>query len=161
MSLRRREWVVLAIFLIFALFIAFDFKRVEVNGQSMEPTYHTGDMVIVWKTAPRANLKPGDVIVFKSADGDELIKRIVYIEPRGGPIHFPDWLALPNGQRLGLSTLFNPINSPYFYGRTHGQVPPPSPNRTIFVMGDNLYHSDDSRDFGPISPSQILGKVIP
>lgn len=31
----------------------------------------------------------------------------------------------------------------------------------LYVLGDNLLVSDDSRNFGPIRPSQVLGKVIP
>lgn len=160
-TLRQREWVVLAVFLIFALAVFINFKRVEVKGRSMEPTYYNSDMVIVWKTAPRGQLKPGNVIVFRSSDGDELIKRIAYIQPNGQAVHFPDWLTLADGRRIGVAGLFNPVNSPYFLGLESGRTPAPTADRTIYVLGDNLPLSNDSRDFGPISPSQILGKVIP
>jgi hypothetical protein len=32
--------------------------------------------------------------------------------------------------------------------------------KTLFVMGDNTWRSDDSRHFGPIAPDDVLGKVV-
>jgi signal peptidase I len=159
-SLRQRERIFLSVFLVVAMVAWVNVKRVEVKGISMEPTFHSGDLAIVWKTVPRASLRPGDVVVFRSADGDELIKRIVAVQ--SGPVpDFPDWLTLSNGRREAVAALFSPFNSPYFAGRMMGRVPPPAPDRTIYVLGDNLMHSNDSRDFGPISPRQLLGKVVP
>ncbi len=160
MRLRRREWAFLSVFLLIALVALVNVKRVEVKGVSMEPAFHSGDLVIVWKTVPRASLKPGDVVVFKSADGDELIKRIAAIQTGPAP-QFPDWLTLSDGRREAVAALFSPYNSPYFAGQLMGRVPLPAPDRTIYVLGDNLMHSNDSRDFGPISSRQLLGKVIP
>ncbi len=159
-SLRRREWLFLSVFLIVAIVAWVNIKRVEVKGISMEPTFHNGDLAIVWKTAPLASLQPGDVVVFKSTDGDELIKRIAAIQSGSAP-NFPDWLRLSDGRREAVAALFSPYNSPYFAARMMGRIPPPAPDRTIYVLGDNLMHSNDSRDFGPIRPDQLLGKVIP
>lgn len=159
-GLRRRELGLLAVFFVFAVLVAVNFKRVEVSGISMEPTYQSGDLVTVWKTVPRASLKPGDVIVFKSADGDELIKRIAAIQ--SGPFpRFPAWLEMDNGRREAVRALFDPQFSPYFARLLLRRIPPPAPDHIIYVLGDNLPRSDDSRDFGPISARQILGKVIP
>lgn len=33
-------------------------------------------------------------------------------------------------------------------------------DRRIFVIGDNLNQSTDSRDFGPVNMDQVVGKVI-
>lgn len=158
--LRRREWAFLSVFLLVALTAWVNVKRVEVKGISMEPTFHNGDLLVVWKTVPRASLRPGDVIVFKSADGDELIKRIAAIQTGPNP-HFPPWLTFSDGRREAVAALFSVYNSPYFADRMMGRVPLPAPDRTIYVLGDNLMRSNDSRDFGPISPRQLLGKVVP
>lgn len=159
-NLHRREWMFLSVFLVIALAALVNVKRVEVKGISMEPAFHNGDLAIVWKTVPRASLKPGDVVVFKSTDGDELIKRIAAIQIGPAP-RFPAWLTLPDGRREAVAALLSPYNSPYFAARLMGRVPLPAPDRTIYVLGDNLMHSNDSRDFGPISPRQLLGKVVP
>ncbi len=166
LALRKREWVVLSVFLALALLVAFNIKRVEVNGISMEPAYLNGDTVIVWKTAPRQALKPGDVIVFKSSDGDELIKRIVFVGNAQGkaqfpPPGFPRVLTTPAGVRILPDAPPEMTFEGYFGAVETGRLAAPPPQNTIYVMGDNVLHSNDSRDFGPISPSQILGKVLP
>jgi signal peptidase I len=160
-TLRQREWVALGIFLAIALIVAFNIKRVEVKGHSMETSYFNGDTVIVWKTAPRAALKPGDVIVFRSTDGDELIKRIVFIANPSAPVQFP-----PLGFPTVVRTPAGPIDpgfgfDGYFAAVGGGFTPAPPRQSTIYVMGDNYMISSDSREFGPIDPKQILGKVIP
>ncbi|HEY9562674.1 MAG TPA: signal peptidase I, partial [Nocardioides sp.] len=57
---------------------------VMVAGESMEPTYHTGDLVIVRK---RDRYQVGDVVAFKTAaksDGNLLvIHRVVDVLPDG------------------------------------------------------------------------------
>ena len=163
-GLRKREWVVLSIFLILALGAFANFKRVVISGRSMEPSFHDGEAVVVWKFAPHDKLKPGDVIVFRQGR-DELIKRIVYIaDPRQAgqypPPGFPHTLTNPEGQYV-------PADAPpwltfegYFAKVEVGAVTTPPLSATLYVAGDNLLHSDDSRDFGPIDPAQILGKVI-
>lgn len=166
LALRRREWVVLSVFLVLALLVAVNIKRVEVSGISMEPSYHSGETVVVWKTVPRQTLKPGDVIVFKSSDGDELIKRIVFVaDTRAAaqfpPSGFPTVLTTPAGVRILPTAPPDVTFAGYFGAVETGHIPPPPPRNTIYVMGDNVLHSNDSRDFGPISPGQILGKVLP
>lgn len=160
-GLRKREWVVLGVFLVVALLTLVNFKRVVVSGVSMEPTLHQGQTLVVWKTAPHAKLKIGDVIVFRAEDGDELVKRIAAIRQPGRVVRFPDSIRLASGQRLPVAVWFTPRLSPYVLGQVMGHVQPPTPDRTLFVLGDNQLNSSDSRDFGPISPKQILGKVIP
>lgn len=160
-GLRKREWIVLGVFLILALLALVNFKRVVVSGVSMEPTLHQGQTLVVWKTAPRKNLKIGDMIVFRADDGDELVKRIAAVRQPGQPLRFPDSILLASGKRLLVAAWFTPRLSPYVLGQVMGHMPPPRPDQTLYVMGDNQLNSSDSRDFGPISPNQILGKVIP
>lgn len=157
LGLRKREWVVLGIFLLLALAAHINFQRVVVKGHSMDPTFHNGESLVVWKLAPRDRLKAGDVIVFRQGS-DDLIKRIVYITPiqeatAFPPPHFPPVLDQPNP------------NAPsflwYFLKVQLGYLPRPPLGNTIYVMGDNFAISDDSRHFGPINPSQILGRVLP
>ena len=164
-GLRKREWVFLSFFLVLALGAFANFKRVVITGHSMEPTYHDGEAVVVWKFAPHDKLKPGDVIVFRQGR-DELIKRIAYIaDPRQAgqfpPPGFPPTVTNPEGQYI-------PAGAPpwmtfqgYFLRVSLGIVPTPPLSHTIYVTGDNFKISDDSRDFGPIDPGQILGKVLP
>ena len=146
-GLRKREWIVLGVFLFAALWGYFNLKRVVVQGVSMEPTLHNGQTVIVWKTFPPASLQIGNVIVLRYSSQENLIKRIVFVQNTQGTATPPRTVWTPKGARL-FADLFS-------------HSPPKPLANTIYVMGDNFENSDDSRDFGPINPQQIIGKVVP
>jgi len=160
---RRREIWLLGIFVFLALIVGINFKRVTVSGISMNPTFQTGETVLVWRLANLFSpYAVGDVIVFRSEDGEDLIKRIVFIQNRQGTARIPRRLPTVYG-RLPSRLLLASVGRAAFPGYEDeivdaGQGIPVS--KTIFVMGDNFRNSDDSRDFGPIDPTQILGKVI-
>lgn len=156
--LRKQTWIALGILFAFALLLRLDVRQGRVSGPSMEPTYHNGETVLVWKTAPRSLLKPGNVIVFRDKDGEELIKRIAFIRPIWQSAPPGGFYRTANGGRqISYSFLFGL----YFHSVASGRIPQPPIDHTIYVLGDNLPESDDSRRIGPISPQQILGKVIP
>ncbi len=156
--LRKQTWIALGILFAFALLLRLDVRQGRVSGPSMEPTYHNGETVLVWKTAPRSLLKPGSVIVFRDTNGDELIKRIAFIRPVWQPAPPGGFYkAVNSGRLIPYSLLF----AQYFQNIASGKTLHPARDRTIYVLGDNLLESDDSRHIGPISPQQILGKVIP
>lgn len=154
LALRKREWAVLAVLLSLSLGAYSNLKRVVIHGISMYPTYHTGQSFLVWTSVPKDRLKPGDVIVFRSPDGDELMKRIVYIRP-GPNTPLPKTVYTSQGVKQ-----FDDAFNVYLQGVLAHEVPAAKPDQTIFVMGDNYDHSSDSRDFGPIAPSAVLGRVI-
>ena len=100
LGLRRRDWVALCVLIGIAVLLRANFRQGAIQGASMEPTYHNGDTVLVWKSVPRDSLKPGDVIIFRDKkNGDELIKRIALIRPWSPNLPQGMW-ALPNGGRL-------------------------------------------------------------
>jgi signal peptidase I len=155
---RRRQMVLVGGLLLFALLIRINLRQGQIYGDSMEPNFHNGSTVLVWKTASTANLQPGDVIIFRDKKGDELIKRIAFIRKQWQPESPTGFYAHPNGGRLiPYSILFDD----YFKRVKAGKTLRPAAENSIYVLGDNLVDSDDSRNFGPISPQQILGKVVP
>lgn len=157
-NFRKRTWFALFVLFALALLLRVNVRQGRVQGPSMEPTYHDGETVLVWKTASLSGLKPGNVIVFRDKNGAELIKRIVFISPAG--IERPPaglYRSRQSGRQIPLEILF----APYLQQLAAGKKPNAPPENTIYVLGDNLLNSDDSRDFGPIGPYQILGKVIP
>ena len=156
-ALRKREWFVLSFLLGVAIIAYFNFQRVVVSGVSMQPTFHTGQTVFVWKHAPVSHLKIGDVIVFNTDDGTEVIKRIVYIQGKDGLPKPPKTVWTPKGAKS-----FDEMFVDY-YAQAGGNsgVKAPQPGKVnIFVMGDNYEHSEDSRDYGPVDPGRLLGKVV-
>ena len=155
---RRREMRLVGLLLVIALLLRVNVRQGSVRGASMEPTYSNGDTVLVWKTVPRARLRPRDIVVVRDTNGDELIKRIAFIRPRWEPAPPSGFYVLPNGGRLiPYSLLFGD----YFRRVADGRLPRPPAQNTIYLLGDNLPLSDDSRHIGPVSPTQVLGKVVP
>jgi signal peptidase I len=126
--------------------------RVEVLGNSMEPTYKDGQRMLVLKTWTLTGLKVGDVVVVKPASKKgreaQVIKRIVFIQNSDGTLRWPGMLPTSRGGQL--TPL---VFGPHF---TSKLVPP----RGILVLGDNFENSTDSREFGPVYPEDILAKVL-
>ena len=157
-GLRSRTWLAIGILLLFALILRLNVRQGRVQGPSMSPTYEDGNTVLVWKSFPVSKLRPGTVIVFRDTNGDELIKRVAFIRPLWRPDPPPGTFRTINGGRDVPWTL---LFGPYFASVAAGKTSRPANDRTIYVLGDNLMNSDDSRHIGPISPGQVLGKVFP
>ena len=156
--IRKQSWVALGILLLFAMLLRLNVRQSQIRGPSMSPTYEDGNTVLVWKTFPVSKLLPGNVIVFRDTNGDELIKRVAFIRPIWQPLPPSGTFRTINGGRdVPWTVLFGP----YFANVSTGKISQPGNIRTIYVLGDNLMNSDDSRHIGPISPNQVLGKVIP
>jgi signal peptidase I len=164
MERRQREWVVLGVFLGLVLLFGANFKVVRVDGISMEPTYHDGDTLIVWRTASLfRSYKVGDPIVLTAPDtGDELLKRIAFIQNASGTNRLPQQFWTPEGY-VSLQDVLSSTEALQFpeytqdIARAQSGIPV---RKTIYVMGDNVWRSSDSRDFGPVAPDAVMGTVI-
>lgn len=138
----------------------FLFTPTVVNGASMEPTFGSGDRVIISKVSYK--LTPperGDVVVIESPRNPDIqfIKRIVALPG--------ETLRVKNGK---LFINEKPLSEDYTSSDTQAlvdgfleenQLYRLLPNE-VFVMGDNRAQSSDSRSFGPIPYSSIVGKVV-
>src|SRR5262249_53761971 len=101
-------------------------------------------------------LQRGQVVVFfktPARDEDALIKRAIGLP--GDTVELRDGTVLINGIRL---------DEPYPNGAAPscGNYCQPitlGPDQ-YFLMGDNRTNSLDSRSFGPISASQLVGRVV-
>ncbi len=159
-----------------ALFIiAFVFRSYQVDGPSMQNTLHNADKLIIWKvprTWARVTGHPyipkrGDIIVFTESglsqfgqqDTKQLIKRVIGLPG--------DHIVLKNGAY----TIYNKTHPHGFdpdkalpYGKnipyTSGSVNITLGKDQLFVNGDNRPDSLDSRAFGPINASQVVGKLV-
>ncbi len=130
------------------------FGTVVVDGESMMPTLRSGESLTVmrkYKWFP--DLAVGDIVVLKPddarSDGNAVIKRIVFIQNKTGTAAWPDTIKTKFGT-FSASDLFPPDNPDCVLNRPNG----------IYVMGDNLDHSEDSRDYGPVTVSDVYGKVL-
>lgn len=121
-----------------ALFGFLNFRTVEVKGISMLPTLKEDRKVLVshafWLVGA---VRRGDIVVLREADGKGyFIKRV-----KGLPGDEIEWTFKPRDRPLA--------EGPY-------RVPPD----TVYVLGDNLEHSTDSRAIGAVPQDRILGKVL-
>ena len=145
------ETVVLAA--IIWLVVNFATARFVVDGSSMEPNFHSGQLLIVNRLAYRfGTLQRGDVIVFRFPGNttDDYIKRIVGLPGeeiiiRGGAVYV-------NGEMLEEPYLVPDVILPY-----DGEWIVPADS--YFVMGDNRAHSSDSRSWGMLGKELIIGKA--
>lgn len=133
------------------LIIYFVAQATVVHGQSMEPSLHTDERLIIEKISYHLqDPHRGDIIVIEQADEPyPLIKRVVALS--GETIEVREGLVLIDGQ---------PLAEPYLEG--HGQpdfAPLIVPADHVFVMGDNRFDSRDSRAFGPVAEAAILGRA--
>ena len=144
------ETVVLAA--IIWLVVNFATARFVVDGSSMEPNFHTGQLLVVNRLAYQyGTLRRGDVIVFRfpGNTADDYIKRIIGLP--GETVSIEAGHIYVNGKLL---------EEPYLAPDTlmyDGQwvVPPDS----YFVLGDNRAHSSDSRSWGMLEKGYIIGKA--
>jgi signal peptidase I len=146
-------FIVAAAFALALLIQAFVVKSYVIPTPSMVPTLMEGDRVMVNRFIFRfEEPKRGDIIVFKTdLRTDPLIKRIVGV---GG-----DRVAVHDGKLYlnGEAQVEPYLNDPVLVGE-YKEITVPAGE--FFVMGDNRNESGDSRMFGPIKRSVILGKAF-
>lgn len=147
------DWVkAIVIALIVAVVIrGFFLEPTYVQGPSMLNTMKTGDKIIInkliyWFTSPAR----GEVIVFHSIEGRDLIKRVIGLP--GETIQVKDNHVYINGKIL---------SEPYLTFSTQTSTIPPTKIAAnhLFVMGDNRENSTDSRELGSIPIDQIIGRA--
>lgn len=143
---------------IFVVIYALLFRPYQVNGLSMYPNFENGEYVLTNLITKRfGEFKKGDVIVFKSPveENKDFIKRIIGTE--GDTISLNEGNFYLNGKLLTEDYL------PSNYVTNGGSFLPEGtqvkvPEDYFFVAGDNRSNSSDSREWGFVSKSEIIGK---
>lgn len=157
---RRRPpgWLSHVRFIIVCLAIFFGTRTVAptvaIEGESMSPTLHTGERVILNGVYRLRSPHRGDIVVFHPPYESDTpyIKRVIGLPGEQVEIH--DGTVFVDGQ---------PLDEPYLHGvttscRAHCSITVPA--GAVFVMGDNRPNSSDSRDFGPIRTGEIIGEAV-
>jgi signal peptidase I len=173
---RRRRWrralvetviTVLVAGVLAVLVQAFAFQSFWIPSASMAPTLGVYDRVLVQKAffSP-GDVHEGDIVVFNHPPLDQcpgpqsgdLVKRVIALPGQtiyssgnsvyvnGRPLAEP---YLPHNDPLGLAIPDASRQHPY-------RVPPGE----FYMMGDNRADSCDSRYWGPIKGSSMVGKVV-
>ena len=141
--------------LVFGFVRPFVVEAFWIPSASMVPTLKYGDRVLVNKFIYRfTEPQRGDIIVFKSVEGDgqDLIKRVVGVPG--------DEIAVRRGK---LFVNGEPQNEPYVNKKFPDRsfyAPTTVPKDHVFAMGDNRANSQDSRVFGPVPEENIEGEAF-
>ena len=136
--------------------------RVRVKGESMTPTLHDGQSVLVVRPVfPWNRLQRGDVVVLNPPGApnpeDWFIKRIAGMPGEeivldGGRVYVDDLLlSAPRIPSVGPELAEGPDGQ----ARREWWNGPDE----YFVLGDNPTDSRDSRAFGPVPTDRIIGRV--
>ncbi len=129
--------------LAFAVFFMLNFTTVVVSGPSMLPTFKTGRRLLAtrayWLAGP---LQHDDIVVIREAD------------PNVGTGYFIKRVYRLAGETVDM------VNVPRAPLWTLAKGPYKVPADSIYVLGDNREVSSDSREFGAVPVSRVIGKVI-
>lgn len=145
------------------------FQSYRVFGQSMEPTLHEGDFLIISKLGPTlAKLKGdqyrparGDVVVLESPLSDtRLIKRVIGLPGEQIIIKDGEVTIIDDGASRGFDP-YARLKMPAEF--TAHSINTTVPEGHIFVVGDNREpggSSDSRNDFGPVDTDLVIGKTV-
>ena len=166
-----RDWfLVVVLALGAALLVRVDvLQQFYISGPSMETTLFGNNRVLVNKLSYRLHdIHRGDVVVFDrvtTSDGtvshDDLIKRVIAVP--GDTIEIKNCIVIINSKPTVEPYLDKDvleITDPVNRCRVANMPVQKVPVKKIFVMGDNRSESFDSRSFGPISESLIVGRAF-
>jgi signal peptidase I len=156
------EWTVILVVAVAASFLVrlYAVQTFFIPSGSMEPTLHVGDRILVNKLSVRfGTINIGDIIVFKAPPAEhcddgaytDLVKRVIGLP--GDVMTSKGNVIYVNGK---------PLKEPWTYFPT---LNPPIkrfvvPANSYFVMGDNRANSCDSRFWGAVPHSDIIGKAF-
>ncbi|MGH3732810.1 MAG: signal peptidase I [Acidimicrobiales bacterium] len=163
---RRRsliEWLIVIVVavLVSLLIRTYVFQTFFIPSGSMEPTLHIGDRIIVDKLSVEfGTIHIGDILVFKAPkkvaavcgdDVADLVKRVIAVP--GDHIYSKGNRIYVNDKRL---------HQTWTHERILGKAIPPTyvTKNHYFMMGDNENDSCDSRYWGLVSRSAVIGKAF-
>lgn len=149
--------------LFYFLISQFVLQPFQVEQSSMEPTVEPGEYVLVDKLVTWAfGYHGGDIVVLKAPEdfvtqekqSAPLIKRVIAVA--GEHLQIRDGAVFIDGTKLDEPYL--PAGTVTTTGDTNADLTIPAGE--VWVMGDHRNASTDSRAFGPIKISNIIGHAV-
>ena len=144
---------------------AFAFQTFWIPSSSMVPTLGVYDRILVQKAFfTWRDVREGDIVVFShppldqcgGAQGGDLVKRVIALP--GQTIYSSGNSIYVNGRLLAEPYLpgYDPLGPPIASSQHPYRVPPGE----FYMLGDNRADSCDSRYWGPVKGSSIVGKAV-
>ena len=155
------EWVrsLVSAVLIITLTFTFAVRMMGVSGPSMIPTLQNGDRLIVINSTICGDYEVGDIVIARklSFSDESIVKRVIATEGQTVDIDFELGRVYVDGVELH-EDYINDLT----YLEEGMEFPLTVPQGSVFLMGDNRNHSNDSRDdrLGPVEEQLIIGKAV-
>jgi signal peptidase I len=169
---RRRTLAETVVTVVVALLLAglvrgFAFQTFWIPSPSMVPTLNVYDRILVQKAFfTWHDVREGDIVVFSQppldhcggSQGGDLVKRVIALP--GQTIYSSGNNIYIDGRRLAEPYLphYDPLGPPI--PDATRQHPYKVPAGEFYMLGDNRAISCDSRYWGPIKGSSMVGKVV-
>lgn len=132
------------------------YRIIVVQGISMSPTFQNKQILVAKSINNYQDIKINDILVCELED-NTIVKRVKYLENQ-----IIYYYIDSNTSEIKLID-----KNTYQYLSTHPIIRNKSliqkviiPKKSIYLLGDNLNNSDDSRRFGPISFNNIKYRII-
>lgn len=155
------EWVQALVCSVLAVVVVFTFliRLIGVDGHSMLPTLQDGDRLLVLNSMFYHDYQYGDVVVLRKDTflAEPIVKRVIATEGQTVDIDFASGTVYVDGV---------PLEEDYVNDLTFleegTEFPLTVPEGSIFVMGDNRNHSNDSRDsrLGTVDSRYVIGRAV-
>ncbi len=149
-SRRSRRLILTGSLLLSLLVLWINFRLVIVKGTSMQPTFRTGDLLLVYKFAYRTTEPQRADIVVSRYRGDLIVKRVVGLPG--------EEVAVQSG-----SLLINGIQNIEGHGIEPGELTIEKGkllNGRFALLGDNRAFSVAEQIHAVVAKSDMVGKVI-
>ncbi len=155
------EWLIIIVAALAVSFVmrTFVVQTFYIPSASMEPTLQIGDRIIVSKLSVNlGTINRGDIVVFKAPPAEhcgeivaDLVKRVIglpgdYLTSKGNTIYVNHHVLVQNYTHDPI--LGTPIGTVRVKANHY------------FLMGDNREQSCDSRYWGTVPKSAIIGKAF-
>ena len=155
------EWVQALVCSVLAIVLLFTFgiRLIGVDGHSMVPTLQDGDRLLVLNSLLSNDYEYGDIVVLRKESflTEPIVKRVIATEGQEVDIDFTTGTVYVDGEALD-----EPYINELTFLEEGTEFPLVVPEGSIFVMGDNRNHSNDSRDsrLGTVDTRYVIGKAI-
>ncbi len=154
-------WLQALVMALVGLILIFTFvgRIIGVDGESMMPTLHNRDMLLLQSIG--YSPEQGDVVVLSTKNfrnGSPIVKRIIAVGGQTVDIDYETNTVYVDGVALDEPYILETMRALPESFATHVEVPEGS----IFIMGDNRNNSTDSRspELGVVDQRCVLGKAL-